>query len=237
MGIRKSAFDSVSGYDEELKCGEDVDLSLRLQAAGFRSAFIPGAKSTADPLEGLFGRCTDLGSAYRSVQKAPRSWKLTHLFPLLFSLFALISLSHWPCSIVFVPILWLFGPCSSALLMDHKRHPCCPSGSSHQSDDVFWLWMGIARNPPPSFPRPRNGPLKKSAGSDRMDRTVLCDLKSHLLTISSSGLLAFSSGLVWLKWIKCTLRRLLDKTDKRPCSRAPKGAGSQTCPGWAVRLH
>ena len=104
MGIRKSAFDSVNGYDEKLKCGEDVDLSLRLQAAGYRSAFISGAEvyhKRRTNLKAFFRQVYRFGAARIDLSKKHSGQlKLTHLFPLFFSLFALISLS----SLAFAPL-------------------------------------------------------------------------------------------------------------------------------------
>ncbi len=43
LAVRRSAFDAVGGFDEELTTGEDIDLSWRLQLAGFRFAEAPSA--------------------------------------------------------------------------------------------------------------------------------------------------------------------------------------------------
>lgn len=43
MAVRRSAFDAVGGFAEELATGEDIDLSWRLQLAGFRFASAPAA--------------------------------------------------------------------------------------------------------------------------------------------------------------------------------------------------
>jgi len=43
LAVRRSAFDAVGGFDEELTTGEDIDLSWRLQLAGFRFTTAPGA--------------------------------------------------------------------------------------------------------------------------------------------------------------------------------------------------
>jgi GT2 family glycosyltransferase len=43
LGVRRTAFDSVGGFDENLRVGEDVDLCWRLQFAGYRFASQPGA--------------------------------------------------------------------------------------------------------------------------------------------------------------------------------------------------
>jgi glycosyltransferase involved in cell wall biosynthesis len=38
LGVRKSAFESVGGFDEELRVAEDIDLCWRLQFAGYKFA-------------------------------------------------------------------------------------------------------------------------------------------------------------------------------------------------------
>lgn len=43
LGVRKSAFESVGGFDEEFQVGEDIDLCWRMQLAGFRFAVADGA--------------------------------------------------------------------------------------------------------------------------------------------------------------------------------------------------
>ena len=95
MGIRKAVFEDVNGYDENFKCGEDIELSMRILEKGYTSAFIPEAHV-------FHKRRTSLGKFYQQVfrfgaarvnlwQKHPSELKLTHLFPLGFSIFAIIS--------------------------------------------------------------------------------------------------------------------------------------------------
>jgi cellulose synthase/poly-beta-1,6-N-acetylglucosamine synthase-like glycosyltransferase len=43
LGVRRSAFDAVGGFDENLRVGEDVDLCWRLQFAGYTFAVQPEA--------------------------------------------------------------------------------------------------------------------------------------------------------------------------------------------------
>ncbi len=43
LGIRRDRFDAVSGFDESLHVGEDIDLSMRLHLEGVRLAFCRGA--------------------------------------------------------------------------------------------------------------------------------------------------------------------------------------------------
>ena len=89
MGVRKEAFDSVGGYSDFL-CGEDIELSVRLIKAGYRSGLIHEA--------GVFHkRRTSIKKFYKQVyrfgaarinlnQRHPGTLKLTHAFPALFTL-------------------------------------------------------------------------------------------------------------------------------------------------------
>jgi GT2 family glycosyltransferase len=43
LGVRRSAFESLGGFDEDLAVGEDIDLCWRLQFAGYRFAPVPEA--------------------------------------------------------------------------------------------------------------------------------------------------------------------------------------------------
>ena len=96
MGIRKAAFEQVHGYDESLKCGEDVDLSIRLQASGFRSAFIPEAivyHKRRTSLKKFFRQVYRFGVARIDLAKRhPGQLKVTHLLPLLFSAYGLLAI-------------------------------------------------------------------------------------------------------------------------------------------------
>ncbi|MCT4625195.1 MAG: glycosyltransferase [Schleiferiaceae bacterium] len=95
MGIRKAVFEDVNGYDENFKCGEDIELSMRILEKGYKSAFIENAHV-------YHKRRTSLGKFYKQVyrfgaarinlwQKHPSELKMTHLFPLAFSVFAILS--------------------------------------------------------------------------------------------------------------------------------------------------
>jgi glycosyltransferase involved in cell wall biosynthesis len=46
MTVSRQAFESVGGFAEDLACGEDIDLSWRLQQGGYRLFFEPGAVVT-----------------------------------------------------------------------------------------------------------------------------------------------------------------------------------------------
>jgi GT2 family glycosyltransferase len=62
MGIRTKAFWAVMGYDIDFKCGEDVELSIRVREAGFRVGLIPEAVV-------WHKRRSTLGQFYRQVRR------------------------------------------------------------------------------------------------------------------------------------------------------------------------
>lgn len=62
LGIRRSVFDELGGFDELLERAEDVDLCWRLQDAGGRLCYEPGARVAYRHREGVLAT---LGQAYR----------------------------------------------------------------------------------------------------------------------------------------------------------------------------
>lgn len=113
MGIRKSAFFDVQGYATDFKCGEDIELSMRLIEKGYASAFIPDAfvyhKRRTD-FKKFFKQVFRFGAARINIwQRHPNELKLTHLFPSVFLLFC-----------VSIPFQFLLCPnlsCLSALML------------------------------------------------------------------------------------------------------------------------
>jgi len=91
MGMSAELFRAVGGYDENFVCGEDVELSLRLQKAGAVSRFIPEAHvyhKRRATLKQFRRQVFRFGAARPLLAKAhPGNLKLTHLFPLVFTLY------------------------------------------------------------------------------------------------------------------------------------------------------
>ena len=90
MGMSRSAFFAVNGYSD-LRCGEDIDLSIRLIEAGFKTGLLTEAYV-------YHKRRTDFKKFYRQVYRfgAARinlysrhneELKATHFFPALFTLY------------------------------------------------------------------------------------------------------------------------------------------------------
>lgn len=106
MGVRKAAFDDVEGFSG-LRFGEDLDLSMRLMKAGYRSALIEGAwvyhKRRTD-LKKFFKQVYNSGMARIVLNRLhPGTLKAVHLLPSLFVLYLLAAL----LSLLFISgVLW-----------------------------------------------------------------------------------------------------------------------------------
>lgn len=87
MGIRKDAFDAVGGYSD-FRCGEDIELSIRLIKSGYKSALITEAyvyhKRRTD-FQKFSKQVFRFGAARINLFKRhPEELKLTHCFPAAF---------------------------------------------------------------------------------------------------------------------------------------------------------
>lgn len=100
MGISQSAFTAVGGYSTNFVCGEDVELSIRIIAAGYVSGFIPKAyvyHKRRTTLTKFYRQVFRFGAARINLWKAhPAELKLAHLFPAAFTLFLLFSIVAIP---------------------------------------------------------------------------------------------------------------------------------------------
>ncbi len=106
MGIKRKVFFEVKGYDEQLKCGEDVDLSIRIQKAGYKSGFIPEAAvfhKRRTSLKKYFKQVYRFGAARIDLAKRHQNqMRAAHVFPFAFA-FGLIF------SILMLPVTrWFF---------------------------------------------------------------------------------------------------------------------------------
>ncbi len=94
MGMRKSVFEAVNGYSE-FRCGEDIELSIRVLKAGYKVGLIPEAyvyHKRRTSLKQFFKQVFRFGAARINIWKRHREeMKLTHLFPLAFSVFVLVT--------------------------------------------------------------------------------------------------------------------------------------------------
>lgn len=87
LGVSKKAFEAIGGYGT-MRFGEDIDLSLRLQANGFRTALIPKAyvyHKRRSTFTQFFKQVYNSGIARINLHRAhPGSLKIVHLLPASF---------------------------------------------------------------------------------------------------------------------------------------------------------
>ncbi|NVK04614.1 MAG: glycosyltransferase [Flavobacteriia bacterium] len=95
MGMKREAFEAVNGYSA-FRCGEDIELSIRLIKAGYTTALIPDAHvyhKRRTSLKQFFKQVFRFGAARVNIWKLhPEELKLTHLFPLAFATYFVLSL-------------------------------------------------------------------------------------------------------------------------------------------------
>ena len=107
MGISKEAFAAVGGYSTDFRCGEDVELSIRIIAAGYKSALIPEAfvyHKRRTTLQKFYKQVFRFGAARINLfKKHPAQLKLAHVFPFAFLAFAVLSIIG-----LFLGFPWLF---------------------------------------------------------------------------------------------------------------------------------
>lgn len=93
MGLSRAAAEKTAGFDRSMRFGEDIDLSLRLYASGFKVGLINEAyvyhKRRTGP-KSFFRQLSQFGQGRVDVARRHRgALKLTHFFPSAFSLFTL----------------------------------------------------------------------------------------------------------------------------------------------------
>ncbi|MCX7744630.1 MAG: glycosyltransferase [Flavobacteriales bacterium] len=115
MGISRKAFEQVKGYDTKFRCGEDIDLSIRVLKAGFKSALIPDARvyhKRRTDFQKFFKQVFRFGAARINLFVRHKSeLKITHLFPFIFTLYLFLgafTVFIWPTVFVFWFLSLLF---------------------------------------------------------------------------------------------------------------------------------
>lgn len=88
MGISRKAFETVNGYATDFRCGEDIELSIRIIKAGFTSGLIPEAfvyhKRRTD-FRKFFKQVFRFGAARINLyERHKEELKITHVFPFAF---------------------------------------------------------------------------------------------------------------------------------------------------------
>ncbi len=125
MGIRAKAFWAVMGYDIDFKCGEDVELSIRVREAGFRVGLIPEAvvwHKRRSTLGQFYRQVRRFGSARIALAKRHKGqMKLTHAFPFAFMLAWISALALHLSGLWTQPVYLFHGYFAAALLRKPYR--------------------------------------------------------------------------------------------------------------------
>ena len=112
LGITKSLFDKLGGFDRSMRYGEDLDLSMRAIESGAKSTLLSRAwlyHKRRTGYEDFFRQVMHSGEARWELEKKhPGTMKPVHFFPFFFLLFLLLS--------ILVPGLYLPYPIYAALL-------------------------------------------------------------------------------------------------------------------------
>ena len=88
MGMKAMVFKAVKGYDTAFKCGEDVELSIRIKEAGYKVGLIPEAvvwHKRRSNLGQFYIQVRAFGSARIALARQHKGqMKATHAFPAVF---------------------------------------------------------------------------------------------------------------------------------------------------------
>lgn len=159
MGMSAGLFRSVGGYDENFICGEDVELSLRLQKACAISRFIPEAHvyhKRRATLKQFRRQVFRFGAARPLLAKAhPGNLKLTHLFPLVFTLYrhltailGLVGIFYFHESVYVMPfalyVLYMIAVFISALSKEGLAVAVLAVQTTHTMNEGYGI--GFLRN-------------------------------------------------------------------------------------------
>ncbi len=112
LGCRRSVYESLGGFSEEMRFGEDIDFSLRLFGAGCMVRLFPEAfvfhKRRVD-FRKFFRQVYNSGIARIHLQRRhPGSMKLVHILPALFTLVSVVLLvGQFFCSWSLLPLVLL----------------------------------------------------------------------------------------------------------------------------------
>jgi GT2 family glycosyltransferase len=126
MGIRAKAFWSVLGFDIDFKCGEDVELSIRVRGAGFSVGLIPEAvvwHKRRSTLGQFYRQVRRFGSARIALaQRHKGQMKLTHAFPFAFMLAWISALALHLSGLWTQPIYLFHGYFAAVLLLSSAQN-------------------------------------------------------------------------------------------------------------------
>ena len=109
MGFSRAVYEATGGFALP-NCGEDIELSIRIQKLGYRTGLIPGAfvyHKRKETLNGFFQQMVWFGKSRINLHRIePGSLRAIHLIPLLFFAYLALALV---LSIVVPPLGGLLG--------------------------------------------------------------------------------------------------------------------------------
>lgn len=95
MGLSRKAFETTSGFNK-MRVGEDLDLSIRVQEAGFKTAFIPNATvyhKRRNTWKSFYQQVSNFGKGRPALNKwYPKTFSPLFWLPSLFVIGAILSL-------------------------------------------------------------------------------------------------------------------------------------------------
>lgn len=104
MGIKRVVFEQLEGFGS-MRYGEDIDFSLRIEKANFKTAFISKAyvyHKRRTSFKAFFKQIRHSGEARIHLTALHKgSFKIVHLFPGIFVLGLLVTIALW----IFYPLL------------------------------------------------------------------------------------------------------------------------------------
>lgn len=126
MGILREQFQRVGGYDTGFKCGEDVELSIRLEAAASAMGLIPGAyvyHKRRTSMSKFFKQVYRFGAARLNLaRRHPGQLKPTHLFPVAFAgTLLLSSILVWGGGWLTLPLAGMLGYLAAVGVEAHRQ--------------------------------------------------------------------------------------------------------------------
>ncbi len=116
MGVRREVFFAVKGFSSDMRYGEDVDFSMRVEEAGYHLGLCHEAKvyhKRRGTYREFFVQVFHSGEARVELTRRHRgSLRLTHLFPLVFLLGMVVGVWLrwlWIFYIMYGVLLWASG--------------------------------------------------------------------------------------------------------------------------------
>ena len=90
LGVKREVFEALDGFDSSMRFGEDIDFSIRIFANGYRCRLFPDAwvfHKRRSTFRQFFKQVHNSGIArIHLYMKYPKSLKLVHLLPMVFTL-------------------------------------------------------------------------------------------------------------------------------------------------------